>query len=229
MKGLHQVKQIRGRGMVKKGHDISMVSQKSLTPSDEDFISLSSDLDISTNILNNHFIVVASEQFNFPYSQNDSREIFVSDWDTLELDLHMNDNGSYLLRRYGVFEINQASLQITYQPNSTFYQSLETNPLNGGINRKFSELLKPTIENHFLHALMRLDFKSLPSSITCKIYFGELEFIKSKSCLIQVVQESPRLKEFTEMTKPLRFSTLFADIISILERTFFMERVKCHR
>ena len=80
----------------------------------------------------------------------------------------MADSGSYRLRRYGVFEINQASLQLTYQSNSTFYQSLETNPLNGGINRKFSELLKSTIENHFLHALMRLDFKSLPSSITCK-------------------------------------------------------------
>jgi len=134
----------------------------------EDFISVSSDLDISTNILNNHFVIVPSEHFNFSHSQNDSREIFVSEWDTLKLDLYMADSGSYRLRRYGVFEINQASLQLTYQSNSTFYQSLETNPLNGGINRKFSELLKSTIENHFLHALMRLDFKSLPSSITCK-------------------------------------------------------------
>ena len=154
--------------MLKTGYDISMLSQKSLTPSDEDFISLSSDLDISTNILNNHFFIVPSEQFNFSYSQNDSREIFVSDWDTLKLDLHMADSGSYRLRRYGVFEINQASMKLTYQSNSTFYQSLETNPLNGGINRNFSELLKSTIENHFLHALMRLDFKSLPSSITSK-------------------------------------------------------------
>ena len=154
--------------MLKTGYDISMLSQKSLTPSDEDFISLSSDLDISTNILNNHFFIVPSEQFNFSYSQNDSRKIFVSDWDTLKLDLHMADSGSYRLRRYGVFEINQASMKLTYQSNSTFYQSLETNPLNGGINRNFSELLKSTIENHFLHALMRLDFKSLPSSITCK-------------------------------------------------------------
>ena len=134
----------------------------------EDFISLSSDLDISTNILNNHFVIVPSEHFNFSHSQNDSREIFVSEWDTLKLDLHMADSGSYRLRRYGVFEINQASLQLTYQSNSTFYQNLETNPLNGGINRKFSELLKSTIENHFLHSLIKLDFKSLPSSITRK-------------------------------------------------------------
>lgn len=134
----------------------------------KDFISLSSDLDISTNILNNHFALVPSEHFNFSHSQNDSRAIFVSEWDTLKLDLHMGDSGSYRLRRYGVFEINQASLKLTYQSNSTFYQNLETNPLNGGINRRFSELLKPTIENHFLHALIRLDFKNLPSSITRK-------------------------------------------------------------
>ena len=112
--------------------------------------------------------MVPSEYFKFSHSLNNSREIFVSEWDTLKLDLYMADSGSYRLRRYGVFEMNQVSLQLTYQSNATFYQSLETNPVNGGINRKFAPLLESTIENRFLHALIRLDFKILSSSIARK-------------------------------------------------------------
>jgi hypothetical protein len=134
----------------------------------DDIINLSSDLDISNTILKNHCALVPSKHFNFPQSENDSRESFIGEWDTLEADPHMADYGSYRLRRYGVFEMNQVSLQLTYQSNATFYQSLETNPVNGGINRKFAPLLESTIENRFLHALIRLDFKSLSSSITRK-------------------------------------------------------------
>ena len=131
-------------------------------------INLSSDLDISNTILKDRCALVPSQHFNFPKSENDSRENFIDEWDTLEADLYMVDNGSYRLRKYGVFEMDQVSLQLTYQPNATFYQSLKTNPANGGINRKFAPLSEATIENCFLHALMRLDFQNLPSSITCK-------------------------------------------------------------
>ena len=133
-----------------------------------DTISLSPKLDISNSILKDRFALVPSQHFIFPKSKNDSREIFINDWNTLELDLHMADNGSYRLRRYGVFNLDQRTLNLTYQSDNTFYQSLETNPVNGGFKRGFAQLLDTTIENHFLHALIRMDFRSLPNSITSK-------------------------------------------------------------
>ena len=137
-------------------------------------ISLSPDLDIANTISRNHFAIVPSQNFNFSQIENTSCEKFVKGWDTLKQDPYMSDNGNYRLRRYGTFIINQVSLKITYQPDSTFYQSLKTNPLNGGIKRKFSRLLKPTTENCFLHALIRLDFKNLPSTITSCYKFWKI-------------------------------------------------------
>lgn len=134
----------------------------------DDTISLSSKLDISNTILKDRFALVPSKYFIFPQSKSYSRESFISDWDTLEVDLHMADNGSYRLRRYGVFNLDQRTLSLTYQPDNTFYQSLKTNPINGGFERGFAKLQDSTIGNHFLHALIRMDFKSLPSSITSK-------------------------------------------------------------
>ena len=94
----------------------------------DDIINLSSDLDISNTILKNHCVLVPSKHFNFPQSENDSRESFIGEWDTLEADPHMADYGRYHLRRYGVFELNQVSLQLTYQSNATFISKLGNKP-----------------------------------------------------------------------------------------------------
>ena len=134
-----------------------------------DTISLSSNLDIPNSILKNRFALVPSQHFIFPKFKNNSRNSFIKGWDTLEVDLHMADKGSYRLRRYGVFSLNQKTLSLAYQSDNSFYQSYEANPINGGVNRDFAQLLDSTIENPFLHALIRLDFKSLPSSITSRV------------------------------------------------------------
>ena len=133
-----------------------------------DIIKMAPELDIPNIILKNHCALVPSQNFSFSQTQNGSLKRFVKEWDALEVDTHMADNGRYRLRRYGVFYLSQKSLHLDYQSNATFYQSLESNPINGGINRGFSSLSDSTIQSHFLHALIRLDFKNLPNSITCK-------------------------------------------------------------
>tara|TARA_B110000444_G_C18791073_1_gene572477 strand:- start:352 stop:1113 length:762 start_codon:yes stop_codon:yes gene_type:complete len=137
-------------------------------------INLSSNLDIPNTILENSYALVPSLHFNFPKFDNYSRDSFFNTWDSLEVDLHMADKGKYRLRRYGVFNIDQKTLNLTFQPDSTFYQSFKTNTLNGGSNRQFSKLLDTTIGNHFLHDLIRFDFKSLPNSIICKNKFWKI-------------------------------------------------------
>lgn len=60
---------------------------------------------------------------------------FAASWNNLPLDEYMADGGRYRRRRHAVFHASHAGL--TRQPHQPHYQSLEYNPLHGGIARRF--------------------------------------------------------------------------------------------
>ena len=61
---------------------------------------------------------------------------FADSWDDLELDPYMADGGRYRKRRHAVFQTGPAGA-IQRGPRQPHYQSVEYNPLNGGIARWF--------------------------------------------------------------------------------------------
>ena len=70
-------------------------------------------------------------------------DAFAESWNRLELDTYMADGGRYRKRRHATFRA-PVSGAITRQPHQAHYQSLDYNPVNGGIERWFepgSELL----------------------------------------------------------------------------------------
>jgi hypothetical protein len=67
---------------------------------------------------------------------------FAQSWDDLALDAYMADGGRYRRRRHAVYRV--ADGKMTRQPHQPHYQSVDYNPLHGGIERWF-EPVKPEI------------------------------------------------------------------------------------
>jgi hypothetical protein len=70
-------------------------------------------------------------------------ETFARSWDDLALDTYMADGGRYRRRRHAVYAV-AAQGAIERRPHQPHYQSVEYNPLHGGIERWF-EPVKPEI------------------------------------------------------------------------------------
>lgn len=70
---------------------------------------------------------------------------FAASWDTLVVDPYMADAGRYRRRRHAVLRIGAAGA-IAPQPPQPHYQTLEHNPLHGGIERWF-EPIDPAVRD----------------------------------------------------------------------------------
>lgn len=64
---------------------------------------------------------------------------FAASWDDLEIDSYMADGGRYRRRRHGVFSVERDG-HASPQPHQPHYQTLDYNPLNGGLDRWFAPL-----------------------------------------------------------------------------------------
>ena len=68
-------------------------------------------------------------------------QVFLDSWNHLEQDRYMADGGKYRKRRYAVYAIQnpgEAARLMPYQPH---YQTIDYNPLNGGVARYFAPIL----------------------------------------------------------------------------------------
>jgi hypothetical protein len=64
---------------------------------------------------------------------------FAASWDDLALDTYMKDGGRYRRRRHAVFSVGREGA-IERQPHQPHYQTVEYNPLHGGIARWFEPI-----------------------------------------------------------------------------------------
>ncbi len=64
---------------------------------------------------------------------------FAESWNALELDRYMADGGHYRHRRHAVYSV-ASDLPIQRQPYQPHYQSLDYNPLHGGVSRWFEPI-----------------------------------------------------------------------------------------
>lgn len=74
-----------------------------------------------------------------PFGSLADWEAFAQSWNRLELDTYMADGGRYRQRRHAIFRA-PASGTIARQPHQAHYQSLDYNPLHGGIERWFEPI-----------------------------------------------------------------------------------------
>jgi hypothetical protein len=78
-----------------------------------------------------------------PYGSLADWDAFAGSWNRLELDTYMADGGRYRRRRHATFGV-PGDGSIVRQPRQPHYQSVDYNPLHGGIERWF-EPIEPDI------------------------------------------------------------------------------------
>lgn len=80
-------------------------------------------------------------------------DCFAASWNDLALDTYMADGGRYRRRRHAVYAA-QADGHIERQPHQPHYQSLDYNPLHGGVQRWFEPVLPAIGDGASLRALL---------------------------------------------------------------------------
>lgn len=81
----------------------------------------------------------AMRQLLFRYGDLSDWEQFTASWEHLGLDTYMADHGRYRRRRYAVYAAT-ADGAIERQPHQPHFQTLDYNPLHGGIERWFEPI-----------------------------------------------------------------------------------------
>jgi hypothetical protein len=84
------------------------------------------------------------------------------DWDALELDRYLKNGATFRRRRYGRFSWSPTDSELTVLPREPYFQPEVENAYAGGVDREFAPLAVDTVNNPFLHALVRSTFACLP-------------------------------------------------------------------
>jgi len=117
---------------------------------------------VAQQLLERGYAALSADELQLPSELESSRQALLTSWDGLCQDAFMGDGGTYRFRRYGRFRLRPQDGALEPLEGSSIFQSLEDNPLNGGVVRTFAPLLPETAANPFLHYLIRFDFARLP-------------------------------------------------------------------
>ncbi|MFC3126666.1 2OG-Fe dioxygenase family protein [Pseudoroseomonas globiformis] len=79
---------------------------------------------------------------------------FAASWDNLRPDEFMADKGRYRLRRHAVWRLEPGDPSPRRAPHQPHYQSLNNNPLNGGVQRWFAPVDDAVAKGPALDALL---------------------------------------------------------------------------
>ena len=80
--------------------------------------------------------------------------VFLDSWNRLEHDQYMADGGRYRKRRHATYAIDQVGETARLMPYQPHYQTVDYNPLNGGVARYFAPILDDLHHSVTLAALL---------------------------------------------------------------------------
>ena len=80
--------------------------------------------------------------------------VFLDSWNRLEQDRYMADGGRYRKRRHATYAIAGAGQRAQLMPYQPHYQTVDYNPLNGGVARYFAPILDDLHHSVTLAALL---------------------------------------------------------------------------
>jgi hypothetical protein len=80
--------------------------------------------------------------------------VFLDSWNRLEQDQYMADGGRYRKRRHATYAINGTGQRAQLMPYQPHYQTVDYNPLNGGVARYFAPILDDLHQSITLTALL---------------------------------------------------------------------------
>jgi len=110
------------------------------------------------------FAFVSGDEYFLSDKLNAARDDLWHEWDYLELDNYLKNNGRFRYRRFANYYFNPSKDELLDFPATTYYQSKDLNSYAGGIHRKIAHLKSSTLSNPFLLELIKFNFQKLPIS-----------------------------------------------------------------
>lgn len=115
--------------------------------------------DVVAGLGANYFVFIDSEQATGLLSSIAATpigddQVFLDSWNRLEEDQYMADGGKYRKRRHATYAIWNAGERAQLMPYQPHYQTLDYNPLNGGVARYFAPILDDLHQSMTLAALL---------------------------------------------------------------------------
>lgn len=83
-------------------------------------------------------------------------QLFLDSWNRLQQDEYMADGGKYRKRRHAAYAIQNSGECAQLMPYQPHYQTVDYNPLNGGVARYFAPILDDLHHSPTLAALLEL-------------------------------------------------------------------------
>ncbi|MFF4325580.1 2OG-Fe dioxygenase family protein [Streptomyces sp. NPDC001591] len=110
------------------------------------------------------YVHLSAAEITEALAEHGEREIkqLRGSWDGLQVDRYLKDGACYRRRRYSEFHLTGAGL--VRAPHGAFRQSLEVNPLHGGVAREFDPIEQEVAEAPLLETLVRTLLARLPGS-----------------------------------------------------------------
>ncbi len=99
-------------------------------------------------------LVQASLEALSPKAVRDWPE-FAASWNDMPLDQHMADGGRYRRRRYATLSAAASSSEIRLEPHQPHYQTVEYNPLNGGVVRHFEPVREEIVRGNTVTGFLK--------------------------------------------------------------------------
>ena len=81
-------------------------------------------------------------------------QVFLDSWNQLEEDPYMADGGKYRKRRHATYSLLNAGEQAQLKPYQPHYQTVDYNPMNGGVARYFAPIVDDLHHSQTLAALL---------------------------------------------------------------------------
>ncbi|MFJ3581242.1 2OG-Fe dioxygenase family protein [Streptomyces sp. NPDC090127] len=79
---------------------------------------------------------------------------FSENWEVLQRDPYMADGGTYRYRRYGQFELDGESGDLTWLPHGPYRQEADVNKLHGGVDRYYEPLTETFVSGPVLRSVL---------------------------------------------------------------------------
>ena len=81
---------------------------------------------------------------------------FAASWNDLQLDTHLPDGHRYRRRRHATLSACAGETNVTLEPHQPHYQSIDYNPLVGGIERWFEPIRSEVINSSAMQCILAL-------------------------------------------------------------------------
>ena len=105
---------------------------------------------------------ILADEFSIDPALAAAKRCLWADWDNLEPDNYLKGGRRFRLRRFALFYLLPSRDEVLPLPPAPYFQSSDVNPYAGGMSRQFAPLLDKSLNNPFLHELIKFNFRQFP-------------------------------------------------------------------